>query len=300
MVRRGASLTWPLGLTVYIFALSAISLGSSVRGLPWWYQLLVAMMPVISVTCLWLTNQMDPGIIPPCSERDATIELLEDGHTIEGHGKDTKGRWTRKVPTQDGHEDLEKYCMKCNVWRPGRGYHCEECGFCMDRGDHHCGVVGNCVAKNNHRFFAAFLCTAWVGAMLMMCGSIWRLKSGSSWREVESYFLVILAVIYGYHALMLIFGLMHLVGLILDLTTKDIGSEDGDCEQNLPCAPGKRNPKALYRSWRAVCCAPVTWRSSLNEIVPQRLPSHDMELAGGPESGSWAPSVQLGPVHRLH
>ena len=41
----------------------------SVRGLPSWYQALVAVMPIASLTFLWLTNQVDPGIVPPQLEK---------------------------------------------------------------------------------------------------------------------------------------------------------------------------------------------------------------------------------------
>ncbi len=96
---------------------------------------------------------------------DAIVELLDDGQTdvpdFERYGRDAKGRWwavtawipvrlvfinvrscrTRKVKTEDGYDELEKYCSVCNVWRPRRGYHCDKCGFCMVR--FVCGFAAN-------------------------------------------------------------------------------------------------------------------------------------------------------------
>mmetsp|Transcript_31854 Transcript_31854/g.70774 ORF Transcript_31854/g.70774 Transcript_31854/m.70774 type:complete len:285 (+) Transcript_31854:58-912(+) len=277
---------WPFGLTAYILAIATSAFACSVRDLPWWYQLLVAVMPVVAVVNLWLTNLTDPGIIPPLSEKDAVVELLDDGHTDipdrSRYVKDAKGRWMRAVVTPEGYGDFEKYCTVCNVWRPQRGYHCTVCGHCMERGDHHCEVMGNCIAKLNHRFFALFLCSAQVGCALMMGGAIWRLQRLSFpnkdvWDNAETYVLLILAVFYGYHALMLVFGTFHAFAVVCDVTTKDMAGDEV-C-RNLPCLPGKRNPTALLRSWRAVCCGPIIWRSS-TRVTPLL---QDQGEAGGRE-----------------
>jgi hypothetical protein len=272
------STSWPRGLTVYTLAIVAVAFSCSLRGLPWWYQVIVAVIPVFAISFLWLTNQTDPGTIPPNQNKDVTVMLLEDGHTdipnYPQYGRDVKGRWTRQVLTPEGHKDLEKYCEECHVWRPRRGYHCAKCGFCMDRGDHHCEVMGTCIARLNHRFFAAFLMAAQIGCGLMMGGSIWRLRKlgfphgDGIWNNPETAILLFLAVFYGYHVAVLIFGNMHAVGICLDLTTKDIGTnDDGECEENLPCFPGRRNPKALLRTWHTVCCGLLIWTSHY-EVMP--------------------------------
>ena len=174
----------------------------SLRGLPLWYQLLVAVTPIVTVTSLWLTNQIDPGIVPPspngekgemksvgnigyplssndllpnlCFLTDAIVELLDEGHTditdYEKYGKDAKGRWTRAVLTEDGYKDHEKYCVICNVWRPRRGYHCDSCGHCMVRKLNTVHIMlylrSNACKLNTTRVIARFY--VWISCSHMM------------------------------------------------------------------------------------------------------------------------------------
>jgi len=63
----------------------------SLRGLPLWYQLLVAVTPILTLVCLWLTNQCDPGIIPPSlngekGERNVMPRLFIWGLLVMGCG----------------------------------------------------------------------------------------------------------------------------------------------------------------------------------------------------------------------
>ena len=100
------------------------------------------------------------------------------------------------------------------------------------------------ILQDNRRFFAAFLCTAQLGSGLMMVssskelngcaimlpalnlpfflqgGSIWRLNrlgfpnGPGLWDNPETFILLVLAIFYAYHALMLVFGNFHLAAII--------------------------------------------------------------------------------------
>lgn len=54
------------GLAVYVLILAVAGFAEGVRGLPWWYQLLVAASAIATPALLYVVNQTDPGIIP-CS-----------------------------------------------------------------------------------------------------------------------------------------------------------------------------------------------------------------------------------------
>lgn len=272
MARGANDARGPAWLTLYILVCAAISFAICVRGLPWWFQLILGLTILPSLVCLWLTNLLDPGIIPPCEHPDPIAKRLDQGDTdfpdAHLYRKDHKDRWMRRAFTPEGYEDLEKYCNQCNVWRPRRGYHCSICGFCMRRGDHHCGVMGNCVAEYNHRFFAAFLTCAFWACAISTGGCAWRLvrldfpDGPGVWSNGETYVLLIFGAVFAYTCAMLIFGWFHLCGIVFDFTTKDVGSDDDDCSRNPPCLPGRRNPCALGSAWGTIVCAPFIFRDA--------------------------------------
>lgn len=47
-------------------------------------------------------------------------------------------------------------CHKCNLVKPPRTHHCENCGCCILKMDHHCPWIANCVGEFNLKFFVQF------------------------------------------------------------------------------------------------------------------------------------------------
>ncbi|KAL4237749.1 Zinc finger DHHC-type containing 22 [Mactra antiquata] len=47
-------------------------------------------------------------------------------------------------------------CIKCQVDRPPRAFHCNHCGKCMLKRVHHCFLTGSCIGFYNQRFFVIF------------------------------------------------------------------------------------------------------------------------------------------------
>eukprot|EP00877_Chromochloris_zofingiensis_P003794 jgi/Chrzof1/13415/Cz07g32060.t1 len=75
---RSNPLVGPFVFTAYIVLMEAAGFGCSVRGLPVWYQLLIALAGIVAVTGLWLTNLTNPGILPPssCKGSDSLLRSI--------------------------------------------------------------------------------------------------------------------------------------------------------------------------------------------------------------------------------
>eukprot|EP00744_Colponema_vietnamica_P020222 GILI01028711.1.p1 GENE.GILI01028711.1~~GILI01028711.1.p1 ORF type:complete len:246 (+),score=32.35 GILI01028711.1:82-819(+) len=54
----------------------------------------------------------------------------------------------------------KRYCRHCNIVRPPRCNHCEDCNACVLEDDHHCPWVGKCVADKNLVLFYTFLASS--------------------------------------------------------------------------------------------------------------------------------------------
>lgn len=70
------------------------------------------------------------------------------------HNKEEEDK--KKILDQMPCEKLS-YCTTCQLMRPPRAFHCNECGCCIEIHDHHCPWVGTCVGYRNGRYFAYFL-----------------------------------------------------------------------------------------------------------------------------------------------
>lgn len=77
-----------------------------------------------------------------------------------------------------------------------------------------------------------------------------------------------LETIYCYAALILLFGVCHLVLMLLDITTKELATRKGACADK-PCFPGSRNPWQLVLAYRSLWCGSCRVKYSLPQLTQQ-------------------------------
>lgn len=211
-----------------------------------------------------------------------TLTAAERAH----YQRDVHGQWRRYTLAQDGTAFWERYCRTCHIWRAPRVSHCPQCGFCMvrdipqkalvvntlflyttahiqERFDHHCHIMATCIARRNHRFFVAFLLTAQAACIALVVGIFTALAATgfpgdpSVWHHPATYAYLALGILYGYHAIMLLFGNGHCLNVLCDVTTKECMAHKAG-QHPWPCSSADRLP--LLQAWRAVCCAPMRFK----------------------------------------
>ncbi|GIL73536.1 hypothetical protein Vretifemale_3674 [Volvox reticuliferus] len=96
----------PCALTLHYLIMAGVTFGYGVRGLPGWYQALIAVLLGASLALLWMTHLVDPGIIPPSREKDPLIAALERGDTeavpySERYTKALNGTWVRAMTARE-------------------------------------------------------------------------------------------------------------------------------------------------------------------------------------------------------
>jgi palmitoyltransferase len=93
----------------------------------------------VLVACIWITYVRacftNPGSVP--SNRPTIAAASEGG----GLSKQ-KQRW----------------CRKCETYKPPRAHHCKVCQRCIPKMDHHCPWTINCVSHRTFPHFFRFLC----------------------------------------------------------------------------------------------------------------------------------------------
>jgi len=98
-------------------------------------------LQVLSSLFLILTAFREPGVIPNREflrdTRKRAIDYIDNRHN----------NWLIVY-----HQNFMKlkYCYTCEIYRPPRAIHCDDCNSCIQRLDHHCPWVGNCVGKRNY------------------------------------------------------------------------------------------------------------------------------------------------------
>ena len=82
-----------------------------------------------------------------------------------------KGR--DEEPLIVGNKSEKRFCDKCDLLKPERAHHCQQCESCILLMDHHCNWLANCVGLMNYKFFMLTLFYACL-ALLLYSGTFWE------------------------------------------------------------------------------------------------------------------------------
>lgn len=145
----------------------------------------VLMLFITTCTFFLLTSCSDPGVIP---RRPVILALGQDhverltellGCNPLGEGepsKDFKSNETCMLTKADVNSGC-KWCHTCQIVRPARASHCNQCDNCVLRFDHHCPFSFNCVGQLNYRIFVSFITSGFFLAGFTSSACLYHLLS---------------------------------------------------------------------------------------------------------------------------
>ncbi|KAJ5766128.1 uncharacterized protein N7511_003744 [Penicillium nucicola] len=73
----------------------------------------------------------------------------------------------------DGLAGRQRWCRRCEAYKPPRAHHCKTCKRCIPKMDHHCPWTSNCVSHFTYPHFIRFLFYAVVG-MSYLESCLWQ------------------------------------------------------------------------------------------------------------------------------
>ncbi|KAL4803045.1 DHHC palmitoyltransferase-domain-containing protein [Aspergillus unguis] len=122
----------------------------------------------ILAACIWIcyykSCTVDPGSVP-------------------------KG-WTpsdRKQIEADQASGRQRWCRRCEAFKPPRAHHCKTCQRCVPKMDHHCPWTSNCVSHFTFPHFVRFLFYAVVGITYLETRLFERVSKVWGSRHLPSY-----------------------------------------------------------------------------------------------------------------
>ncbi|EZG61138.1 DHHC palmitoyltransferase [Gregarina niphandrodes] len=110
------------------------------------------------------------------------------------------------------------YCDKCDIFRPLRSKHCNDCGYCVRTYDHHCPWIGVCVGERNKGWFCFFLVLQSVELAYAIVMSVFATIVDSDWLERRNPTLDDLVIM---TASLMVF---HVILILANVTTWEMTS----------------------------------------------------------------------------
>ncbi|BCS21200.1 putative palmitoyltransferase with autoacylation activity Pfa4 [Aspergillus puulaauensis] len=122
----------------------------------------------ILATCIWI-----------CYYRSCTVD---PGHVPKGWAPPD-----RKQLEVDQASGRQRWCRRCEAFKPPRAHHCKTCGRCVPKMDHHCPWTSNCVSHFTFPHFVRFLFYAVAGIAYLESCLFQRVSKVWASRNLPSY-----------------------------------------------------------------------------------------------------------------
>ncbi|OJJ63044.1 hypothetical protein ASPSYDRAFT_145575 [Aspergillus sydowii CBS 593.65] len=122
----------------------------------------------ILATCIWV-----------CYYRSCTVD---PGHVPKG--------WAPSDGKQleaDQASGRQRWCRRCEAFKPPRAHHCKTCRRCVPKMDHHCPWTSNCVSHFTFPHFVRFLFYAVLGITYLESRLFKRVSKVWASRNLPSY-----------------------------------------------------------------------------------------------------------------
>lgn len=196
--------------------------------------ILTGVVLLTTIIFLLLTSCTDPGILPrrrlrqmlPGLEEEVSnmLALPEDLQNIVADGLNPP--ILPEVRQAQGY----KWCSTCQVVRPPRASHCDDCGNCVLTFDHHCPFVNNCIGQRNYLYFNAFListgCLGFsvaVGFGIKLSGYEPGVHGNLEWSPLLIIFLILVGLPTAFFLLgVIVLMMFHIFLVCTGKTTKEV------------------------------------------------------------------------------
>ena len=121
----------------------------------------LALISFLVLSSQWLFSRIDPG---PLTRQEtitfnslSVVLLICYGRAVFTNPGHIPKDWRPDSLATDAHTVRQRWCRKCDAYKPPRAHHCKICKRCIPKMDHHCPWTINCVSHITYPHFLRFV-----------------------------------------------------------------------------------------------------------------------------------------------
>lgn len=125
------------------------------------FKLSIIYLILCNLLTFYRCSLIDPGFINENKHPTFDLQPLYFKNTVDVMPDALENSRRIRFVESDGSTKtyIQKYCTTCNIFRPHKAAHCNDCGRCILEKDHHCIWLSNCIGRNNSKMFYCFIFT---------------------------------------------------------------------------------------------------------------------------------------------